>query len=227
MTAEIHDTSPPSPPSEPSSSTAAATAAPTAAATPTGNTYDKYGSTNPVEQRMMRGFMRSLDELMAGLSPRRILEIGVGEGIVTSRVIERFPAANVLGLDLPDDALSDEWKEQGLPCMFGDATTLPFPDDSFDLVLAIEVLEHVPGPEAALAELARVCSGTFVASVPFEPIWRAGNLARRRYVGDWGNTPGHVNHWTRWGFRRFVAGRFDVDDVRTPLPWTILRATTR
>ena len=51
--------------------------------------------------------------------------------------------------------------------MFGDATTLPFPDDSFDLVLAIEVLEHVPGPEAALSELARVCSGTFVASVPF------------------------------------------------------------
>ena len=67
----------------------------------------------------------------------------------------------------------------GLPCMFGDATALPFPDQAFDLVLAIEVLEHVPGPESALAELARVCSGTLVASVPFEPIWRAGNLARR------------------------------------------------
>ena len=86
--------------------------------------------------------------------------------------------------------------------MFGDATTLPFPDDSFDLVLAIEVLEHVPGPDAALGELARVCSGTFIASVPFEPIWRAGNLARRRYVRQLGNTPGHVNHWTRWGFQQ-------------------------
>jgi SAM-dependent methyltransferase len=124
------------------------------AATPTGNTYDKYGSTNPIEQRMMRGFMRALDDMLAGLAPRRILEIGVGEGHVMTRVRERFPGVPLVGVDLPDDALGDEWKQKGLPCMFGDATTLPFPDDSFDLVLAIEVLEHVPGPEAALTELA-------------------------------------------------------------------------
>jgi SAM-dependent methyltransferase len=200
---------------------------PGAAATPTGNTYDKYGSTNPLEQRMMRGFMRALDDMLAGLAPRRILEIGVGEGHVMSRVRERFPGVPLVGVDLPDDALSDEWKEQGLPCMFGDATTLPFPDDSFDLVLAIEVLEHVPGPEAALAELARVCSGTFVASVPFEPIWRAGNVLRRRYVRDLGNTPGHVNHWTRWGFHKFVESEFHVQQTRSPLPWTMTRAICR
>ena len=102
--------------------------------------------------------------------------------------------------------------------MFGDATTLPFPDDSFDLVLAIEVLEHVPTPDHALSELSRVCSGTFVASVPFEPIWRAGNIVRRRYVKALGNTPGHVNHWTRWGFRKFVGTRFHVQQVAQPAP---------
>ena len=199
----------------------------TGTVTPTGNTYDKYASTNPIEQRMMRGFMAALDGMLDGLAPARILEVGVGEGHVMRRVRERFPGVPLAGLDLPDDSLARTGAPSGLPCMFGDATALPFPDQAFDLVLAIEVLEHVPGPESALAELARVCSGTLVASVPFEPIWRAGNLARRRYVGDWGNTPGHVNHWTRWGFRRFVAGRFDVDEVRTPLPWTILRATAR
>ena len=200
---------------------------PSATATPTGNTYDKYGSTNPLEQRMMRGFMRALDDMLAGLAPRRILEIGVGEGHVMSRVRERFPGVPLVGVDLPDEALSDEWKQQGLPCMFGDATTLPFPDDSFDLVLAIEVLEHVPGPEAALAELARVCSGTFVASVPFEPIWRTGNVLRRRYVRDLGNTPGHVNHWSRWGFQKFVETQFHVQQTRSPLPWTMTRAICR
>jgi len=64
---------------------------------PTGNTYDKYASTNPIEQRMMRGFFAAFDSMLdaasASVTPRRILEIGVGEGIVTSRVIERFPAA--------------------------------------------------------------------------------------------------------------------------------------
>jgi SAM-dependent methyltransferase len=193
---------------------------------PTGNTYDKYGSTNSVEQRLMRGFLSALDEMLDGVAPRHILEVGVGEGHVTERVRERFPAAAIVGVDLPDDELAGQWRAADLACVFGDATRLPAPDGAFDLVLAIEVLEHIPAPDAALAELARVCAGTLVASVPFEPIWRAGNLARGRYVRDLGNTPGHVNHWTRWGFSRFVATRFDVERVRNPLPWTMVRAQT-
>lgn len=192
--------------------------------TPTGNTYDKYGSTNPIEQRMMRGFFGALDGFLDEVDPTRVLEIGVGEGIVTSRLIERFPAASVLGLDLPDEGLAADWGERGLSCIFGDATTLPFPDDAFDLVMAIEVFEHLPDPDAALAELARVCSGSLIASVPFEPIWRIGNMARGRYLRDLGNTPGHVNHWTNRGFAKLVDTRFDVADTANPMPWTMVLA---
>lgn len=198
---------------------------------PTGNTYDKYASTNPIEQRMMRGFFSTLDGFLdataAGTAPRRILEVGIGEGIVTARLNERFPSATVVGLDLPDDELAAQWRELELLSLFGDATQLPFADGTFDLVLAIEVFEHFSDPDAALAELGRVCSGTLIASVPFEPVWRLGNMARGRYLRDAGNTPGHVNHWSRWSFRRFVAGKFDVLDVGSPLPWTMVRARPR
>jgi SAM-dependent methyltransferase len=196
-------------------------------AVPTGNTYDKYATTNPLERRMMQGFMAALDSMLEGLAPRRVLEIGVGEGHVTERVREHFPDAAIVGVDLPDEELAGDWREAGLACLFGDATRLPFPDGAVDLVLAIEVLEHIPGPDAALAELARVCSGTLVTSVPFEPIWRAGNMARGRYVRDLGNTPGHVNHWSRRRFSRFVGRRFDVEQVKSPLPWTMVRAHRR
>jgi 2-polyprenyl-3-methyl-5-hydroxy-6-metoxy-1,4-benzoquinol methylase len=196
---------------------------------PTGNTYDKYASTNPIEQRMMRGFFAAFDSMLdaasATATPRRILEIGVGEGIVTSRVIGRFPDAAVAGLDLPDDELAADWKQRGLSCVFGDATTLPFPNDSFDLVLAIEVFEHLPDTAGALHELHRVCNGSFIASVPFEPIWRAGNMARGRYLRDLGNTPGHINHWTNRGFAKLVGTRFDVEQAANPMPWTMVRAT--
>lgn len=197
---------------------------------PTGNTYDKYATTNPIEQRMMRGFFAALDRFLHRSSsepPARILEIGVGEGIVTSRMIERFPEASVTGLDLPDQDLVAEWRERDLRCVFGDATTLPFADATFDLVVAVEVFEHLPDTQTALGELARVCSGHLLASVPFEPIWRIGNMARGRYVRDLGNTPGHVNHWTNRGFRRFVASRFDVIDAADPMPWTMLLARPR
>ena len=153
---------------------------------PTGNTYDKYASTNPIEQRMMRGFLRTLDGMLDGLSPERVLEVGVGEGEVMRRLRDRFPDAAMIGLDLPDPELASNWRSADMSCLFGDGTALPFPDDTFDLVLAIEVLEHVPGPDAALRELSRVCSDRLITSVPFEPIWRAGNLLRRRYVRQLG-----------------------------------------
>ncbi len=108
---------------------------------------------------MMRGFLGALDAMLDGLSPRRVLEVGVGEGEVMTRLLDRFPDVPMIGLDLPDPELASHWRSADIACLFGDGTALPFADDAFDLVLAIEVLEHVPGPDAALRELSRVCSG--------------------------------------------------------------------
>jgi ubiquinone/menaquinone biosynthesis C-methylase UbiE len=190
-----------------------------------GNTYDKYESTNPLERRMMAGFFEALDRMFEGLEPSLVVEVGAGEGRITQRLVERFPDAAVIGLDLLDGELAGEWDELGLPMFFGDATSLPFVDSSVDLVVGLEMLEHVPRPDRALREIARVCGGTAVLSVPREPIWRAGNIARGRYVRDLGNTPGHVNHWSARGFERFVSSRFDIVDTAKPLPWTMLRGT--
>jgi SAM-dependent methyltransferase len=203
------------------------TGSPPNVSTPTGNTYDKYGSTNPIERRMMRTFFAALDRYLDETAPTRIFEIGIGEGIVTKRVIERFEGVPVIGLDLPDEELAAQWQSRDLSCTFGDASSLPFPDGAFDLVLAIEVFEHLADPAAAIIELARVCSGSLIASVPLEPVWRIGNMARGRYLRELGNTPGHINHWTHRGFEKLVASQFEVVDRATPLPWTMVLATAR
>jgi ubiquinone/menaquinone biosynthesis C-methylase UbiE len=192
-----------------------------------GNTYDKYASKNPIERRMMNGFFTALDRMLDGLQPEVVVEIGAGEGRITERLVARFPGATVVGLDLPDTNLAEEWEEIDVPMFFGDATRMPFVDGSIDLVVGLEVLEHVPQPERALTDIARICRGTALLSVPREPIWRAGNMARGRYVRDWGNTPGHVNHWSARAFERLVGTRFDVEAVAHPLPWTMVRATPR
>jgi SAM-dependent methyltransferase len=192
-----------------------------------GNTYDKYASKNPIERRMMEGFFTALDRMLDGLDPSVVVEIGAGEGRITERLVERFPAATVVGLDLPDTDLLEEWDEIDVPMFFGDATRMPFRDDSIDLVVGLEVLEHVPNPERAIADIARVCRGTAILSVPREPIWRAGNMARGRYLKDWGNTPGHVNHWSSKSFERFVGEQLEVTATAHPLPWTMLRAACR
>jgi ubiquinone/menaquinone biosynthesis C-methylase UbiE len=190
---------------------------------PTGNTYDKYGSKNPIERRLMDGFFTCLDGALP-VTATDILEVGVGEGEVGARVRARFPSARFVGLDLPDPALAASWREAHLDGLFADVADLPFSARRFDLVLAIEVLEHVPDPDAALRELARVASGAVVVSVPREPIWRVANLARGKYVRELGNTPGHVNHWSARGFERLVSQHLEVVSVARPLPWTMVSA---
>lgn len=199
----------------------------TTEAIPRRNVYDKYSTRNPVERRLMGGFFDALDASMRNLAPTRILEVGAGEGEVTTRVMARFPSVPVLCMDLPDTVTAQHWHKRDLVGGFGDIHELPFPDSSFDLVLAIEVLEHVADPEKALAEIERVTRDTVVLSVPREPIWRAANMARGKYLRDLGNTPGHVNHWGADAFRRLVARRFDVVWYSKPFPWTMVRATRR
>ena len=194
---------------------------------PIGNTYDKYASSNPVERRLMAGFFEAFDAALPTRAPRSILEVGVGEAHVARRVRDRYPEARFVGIDLPDDELAGHWASQGVPGLFADIARLPFPDRSFDLVLGIEVLEHVPDPSAALRELGRLATGDVVLSVPREPVWRMANLARGKYLGDLGNTPGHINHWGKRTFQRLVAARFDVRTVASPFPWTMVAASAR
>jgi ubiquinone/menaquinone biosynthesis C-methylase UbiE len=198
-----------------------------ATAVPIGNAYDKYSASNPIERRLMQGFFRALDACLPTAAPATVLEVGMGEAEIASRIRERYPAASIVGIDLPDADLAAAWDEKGIAGAFADIARLPFPSESVDLVLAIEVLEHVPDPDAALRDLARVGRGSFVLSVPHEPIWRVANMARGKYLRDLGNTPGHIQHWSQRSFRRQVAAHLDVQSSASPFPWTMVSARTR
>jgi len=193
--------------------------------TVTGNTYDKYGSTNPVVKRLMAGFERTLDELWAKASPRSVLDVGCGEGVLTHEWAERLADKRIVGIDLDDPKLRAEWQKRQRPNLeyrAEEATSLSFGDNEFDMATAVEVLEHVPDPDATLAEMARVARRWLLVSVPREPLWRMLNMARGAYWGSLGNTPGHVNHWSRRAFVALLSRYGDVREVRSPFPWTML-----
>jgi ubiquinone/menaquinone biosynthesis C-methylase UbiE len=198
----------------------------TTEAVPTGNTYDKYGSAHPLERRLMTGFLRRLQRSLPA-APSAILEVGVGEGEVAARVAERYDGALVTGVDLPAADLAGHWAARRLPASFADVRALPFRDRVFDLVLAIEVLEHVAAPDDAMREIVRVARADVVLSVPREPLWRVANMARGKYLSSYGNTPGHVQHWSRGAFVRLVDRHLEVVAVHTPPPWTMVSARVR
>jgi 2-polyprenyl-3-methyl-5-hydroxy-6-metoxy-1,4-benzoquinol methylase len=191
----------------------------------TGNTYDKYGSTNPVVRRLMAGFERSLDELFSAAAPTSLLDVGCGEGVLVQRWAERLGGGRVVGIDLEEESIQAGWAEHPAPNLeyrIMEAESLPFADGEFDLASAIEVLEHVPDPEHTVAEMARCAKRHLLVSVPREPLWRMLNMARGAYWPQLGNTPGHLNHWSTRSFVRLLSRHGEVAEVRTPFPWTML-----
>jgi 2-polyprenyl-3-methyl-5-hydroxy-6-metoxy-1,4-benzoquinol methylase len=192
----------------------------------TGNTYDKYGSRNPLVRRMMAGFEDALDELLAQAGPASLLDVGCGEGVLVHRWAERLgDSCRLVGIDLEEPSIQAGWAQRQAPNLSYEvmrAENLPFADGEFELASAIEVLEHVPDPEHTLAEMARSAKGHLLVSVPREPLWRMVNMARGAYWSALGNTPGHLNHWSKRAFVALLSRYGTVVEVRSPFPWTML-----
>jgi 2-polyprenyl-3-methyl-5-hydroxy-6-metoxy-1,4-benzoquinol methylase len=192
----------------------------------TGNTYDKYGSSNPIVRRLMSGFERSLDELLDRAAPRSLLDVGCGEGVLVHRWAQSLGDGHrLVGIDLQEDSIQAGWAEHQAPNLeyrVMRAEDLPFADGEFELASAIEVLEHLPDPEHTVGEMARCAASHLLVSVPREPLWRMLNMARGAYWSALGNTPGHLNHWSKRSFVELLSRHGEVAEVRSPFPWTML-----
>jgi ubiquinone/menaquinone biosynthesis C-methylase UbiE len=103
----------------------------------------------------------------------------------------------------------------------GDIRRLPFADESFELVLCLEVLEHLLEPMPALEELRRVSGCRCLISVPNEPFFMLSNFLRGKNVRAWGNDPEHLHRWSAGEFLSMVGGCFEVERIYYPFPWVL------
>lgn len=183
----------------------------------------KYGTSNPVVQKLLARWMDTMHTVLGDTSGV-VVDIGIGEGFALERM---FPAKTpAIGLEYRHDkALIAAEKLPDVAVVRGDAGVLPFPDRSADLVTSIEVLEHLPGYEQAVVEMARICRGRLVISVPWEPWFRLGNLGRGKNVKRWGNDPEHVNFFSPRKLEAALGQHFAEVRITRAFPWIIAEAT--
>lgn len=186
----------------------------------------KHESKNPIQRALLGRFKAQAVRLARSVSPQSILEVGCGEGYMLDEMSRAGVGREIYGVDISEPAVVDARARLGDRAKVEQRDARELADDGrrFDLVMMLEVLEHIPEPAQMLPILDRLAERYLLLSVPWEPFFRGLNFLRGKHVGAWGNDPEHVNHWGRDAFLRFVEHRFRI--VETPLvfPWTMVLA---
>lgn len=190
-----------------------------------GNFYDKYGSSNPIARFLMQRFFASVEGLVGLTGAHVIHEVGCGEGHLSRRLANAGYA--VRGSDFSRAVIAKAEalaRRDGVDTAFKACSIYDMQpeNDAAELVVCCEVLEHLESPQKALEILAGLATPYLLVSVPREPLWRMMNIARFKYVAQLGNTPGHIQHWSRKSFLRFLSSTFDIVRVETPTPWIVV-----
>lgn len=194
---------------------------------PVGTWSDKFTTRNSVARLLVNRFENTVRMLLAQVtsSEQSILEVGCGEGYSTKLLAET--GLPIRAVDWSSQVIEEARLLHSNPSVrfeVCDLHQLTAPTDCADIVVALEVLEHVTNPQCTIKLLSTLARRWLLVSVPREPLWRLLNVARGRYLGRMGNTPGHVNHWSTEQFVHLLGRYADVIGVRTPLPWTVALA---
>lgn len=123
-----------------------------------------------------RGRYHWAAQVVAG---RSVLDAGCGSGYGV-RILSEAGAGEVTGIDIDSEAIAAAERTYGgnrASFLCGDLAALGLPDDSFDVAVCFEAIEHLPDPARGIAELRRVIrpGGTIVVSSPNPGVYPAGN----------------------------------------------------
>jgi len=190
-----------------------------------GNVYNKYRTRNPISRFLINRFTSRIQELLEIQAPKQVLEVGCGEGYLIADVFSKCKSIeSISACDLESRQLLPEVHSL---CQFYQCSVydMPFADASFDLVCCLEVLEHLENPATALAEICRVAKDQVLISVPREPLWRILNVCRGKYWHQFGNTPGHIQHFSKKSLLQLLGKYFGETAAYGPMPWTIVQCS--
>lgn len=196
-----------------------------------GNVYDKYGTKNPIAKLMMNGFFQDFRSIISSLKFNNILEVGCGEGHLLNQLKceNKESPISMYGTDLSSEIIKQAKNMyRSLSFFVSSVYDIPFKKNSFDLVVASEVLEHIEDPVKGIEAIKEISCKYCLFSVPREPVWRALNMCRGQYLKQLGNTPGHINHWSKRGVISLIKENgLLIEEVRTPFPWTMVLASIK
>ena len=188
----------------------------------------KYEDSGFIAKYLVNNYFKAVEKLLSKThNVTSAHEIGAGEGLSTLRLNKMVE--NLSASEYVEDLVNIAKKNNPKINVFQESVyQLKHKNSSVDLVFLLEFLEHLYYPELALEELERVSNKYLILGVPRETLWRFLNICRLKYLNDLGNTPGHLNHWSKKSIIRLIEKKYgQIIAVKSVIPWTIILAEKR
>jgi SAM-dependent methyltransferase len=185
----------------------------------------KHMSRNPVQRFLINNFFSELITLVKKLRVDSILDAGCGEGFTLNRLLTNgVKVKKIEGVEYSEEVIGlSKILFPDLKIKNGSLYKLPYKNNSFDLVICTEVLEHLGAPTKALREILRVSKKYVILSVPNEPFFRISNFLRGKNLSRFGNDQEHINHWGYWSFTKFLKENcVKIQIIKLPFPWLLI-----
>lgn len=193
--------------------------------------FAKYHTGNPLKKYFLNKFLLNLTGILCEhctgedkAATLSLLDMGCGEGMIAGQLARLFPGFSITGADASEQAIKKarEINDSKIDFMVANIYDNNFTADKFDIVICLEVLEHLEKPAAALQNVYDKTQTHLIVSVPHEPYFRLGNLLSLKNVKALGNPEDHIQHWTHNQFKKMIVSELGGNCLFfTSFPWSI------
>lgn len=164
--------------------------------------------------------------MVGTIDVKKVLDLGCGEGFVINKLSKFYSYLEITGVDIDTKALdlarNLNPRAKFIEC---DINNFQCEKKSFELVMLIEVLEHMKKPDEILRIVKNITSKYALISIPHEPLFRISNFLRCKNFFRFGNDPEHLQNWTKKQFLGLLKNDgFKILKIATPFPWVIVLA---
>ena len=190
--------------------------------------YAKYATSNPLMRRVIQRFLQRIVAEVGKIGPAQVIDVGCGEGMVAHELQKLPGKLDYRGFELnPLAVAAARALNPGLSFAQADLFALDLQEQPADLVMMLEVLEHIPDPAQMFPILKKLARNHVLLSVPHEPFFRGLNFMRGQHIKRFGNHPEHINLWGRRAFFEFIEPHFEILASPIVFPWTMVLARPR
>jgi SAM-dependent methyltransferase len=190
--------------------------------------FRKYQNRHPFAVKQLAKFYSSLIKTITKVKHGRMLSIGCGECFDLKKIQDHnnINIEYYYGLDSNYQSLQTAKKlatNRPLNLVQGDILKSPVIFSKVDLILGLEILEHLSSPDKVLKQISKQFKGYCIFSVPNEPLFRLTRLLLfQQNIRAFGNHPEHLHNWSKHSFARLIRKYFIIEEISTPSLWTII-----